>query len=87
MFITGLLIIAKKSGDHRKVQWGNISVNHEDKADRRLQPNPVPRFLCSHRVCRRSPKSQGYTVSPSMWLGFEACLLGESKETGGLQQR
>lgn len=27
MFITGLLIIAKKSGDHSKVQLGNISVN------------------------------------------------------------
>lgn len=36
MFITGLLIIAKKSGDHSKVQLGNISINH-------VAPHAFPR--------------------------------------------
>ena len=44
----------------------------------------VPQFLCSHMGYKRPLKSPRPTVSPSVWLGLGACLLGDSWGPGGL---
>lgn len=38
----------------------------------------VPQVLCSHMGHKRPLKSPRPTVSPSLWLGLGACLLGNS---------